>query len=82
MAGELQLIKDRFRGFLPVVVDCETGGFISATDGDGLYDTTSWKSGCASKISLRAAIGSMRRVSVSGWMTTVVLARASTSSSR
>jgi ribonuclease T len=33
LAGELQLIKDRFRGFLPVVVDCETGGFISATDG-------------------------------------------------
>ena len=33
MSGELQLIKDRFRGFLPVVVDCETGGFISATDG-------------------------------------------------
>jgi ribonuclease T len=25
-------IKDRFRGFLPVVVDCETGGFNSATD--------------------------------------------------
>ena len=33
MSGELQLIKDRVRGFLPVVVDCETGGFISATDG-------------------------------------------------
>jgi ribonuclease T len=33
MSGELQLIRDRFRGFLPVVVDCETGGFISATDG-------------------------------------------------
>ncbi len=33
MNGELQLIKDRFRGFLPVVIDCETGGFISATDG-------------------------------------------------
>jgi ribonuclease T len=31
--GELYLMKDRFRGFLPVVVDCETGGFISATDG-------------------------------------------------
>ncbi len=26
-------MKDRFRGFLPVVVDCETGGFIAATDG-------------------------------------------------
>jgi len=25
-------MKDRFRGFLPVVVDCETGGFIAATD--------------------------------------------------
>ena len=25
-------MKDRFRGFLPVVVDCETGGFNSATD--------------------------------------------------
>ncbi len=31
--GELYLMKDRFRGFLPVVVDCETGGFIAATDG-------------------------------------------------
>lgn len=26
------LIKDRFRGFLPVVVDVETGGFNAATD--------------------------------------------------
>jgi ribonuclease T len=26
------LMRDRFRGFLPVVVDVETGGFISATD--------------------------------------------------
>ncbi|MEI8297444.1 MAG: ribonuclease T [Pseudomonadota bacterium] len=26
-------IRDRFRGFLPVVVDCETGGFNCATDG-------------------------------------------------
>jgi ribonuclease T len=25
-------IRERFRGFLPVVVDCETGGFNSATD--------------------------------------------------
>lgn len=25
-------IKDRFRGFLPVVVDIETGGFQAATD--------------------------------------------------
>ena len=25
--SELYLMKDRFRGFLPVVVDCETGGF-------------------------------------------------------
>jgi ribonuclease T len=32
MSG-LYLMKDRFRGFLPVVVDCETGGFIAATDG-------------------------------------------------
>jgi ribonuclease T len=31
--GGLYLMKDRFRGFLPVVVDCETGGFIAATDG-------------------------------------------------
>ena len=25
-------IKDRFRGFLPVIVDLETGGFQAATD--------------------------------------------------
>ena len=25
-------MRDRFRGFLPVVVDCETGGFNAATD--------------------------------------------------
>ena len=31
--AELYLMRDRFRGFLPVVVDCETGGFIAATDG-------------------------------------------------
>jgi len=28
----IPLIKDRFRGFLPVVVDVETGGFNAATD--------------------------------------------------
>jgi len=28
----MPLIKDRFRGFLPVVVDVETGGFSAATD--------------------------------------------------
>ncbi|MEM1410922.1 MAG: ribonuclease T [Pseudomonadota bacterium] len=28
----MPLIKDRFRGFLPVVVDVETGGFSSASD--------------------------------------------------
>ena len=28
----MPLIKDRFRGFLPVVVDVETGGFNCATD--------------------------------------------------
>ena len=27
------LFKDRFRGFLPVVVDLETGGFNASTDG-------------------------------------------------
>ena len=27
-----QRIKDRFRGFLPVVVDLETGGFVASTD--------------------------------------------------
>jgi ribonuclease T len=26
-------MRDRFRGFLPVVIDCETGGFNSQTDG-------------------------------------------------
>jgi ribonuclease T len=30
--AEPYLMKDRFRGFLPVVVDCETGGFNAATD--------------------------------------------------
>ena len=29
---ELHRISDRFRGFLPVVIDVETGGFIAATD--------------------------------------------------
>jgi len=32
MITEYQM-KDRFRGFLPVVIDCETGGFNAATDG-------------------------------------------------
>lgn len=27
-----QQIRDRFRGFLPVVIDVETGGFVAATD--------------------------------------------------
>jgi ribonuclease T len=27
------IMRERFRGFLPVIVDCETGGFIAATDG-------------------------------------------------
>jgi ribonuclease T len=27
-----QRIRDRFRGFLPVVIDVETGGFVAATD--------------------------------------------------
>tara|TARA_R110001592_G_scaffold357416_1_gene660754 strand:- start:358256 stop:358891 length:636 start_codon:yes stop_codon:yes gene_type:complete len=31
-AGE-QLMCDRFRGFLPVVIDVETGGFVASTDG-------------------------------------------------
>jgi len=31
-AAPRPLLADRFRGFLPVVVDVETGGFISATD--------------------------------------------------
>lgn len=30
--GKVRPIKSRFRGFLPVVVDVETGGFNSATD--------------------------------------------------
>ncbi len=30
--GPKQLLRDRFRGFLPVIVDLETGGFNSATD--------------------------------------------------
>jgi ribonuclease T len=29
---EPHAIRDRFRGFLPVVIDCETGGFNAATD--------------------------------------------------
>ncbi len=29
---DVQFIRDRFRGFLPVVVDVETGGFNSKTD--------------------------------------------------
>ncbi len=29
---DIQRISDRFRGFLPVVVDVETGGFVAATD--------------------------------------------------
>jgi ribonuclease T len=32
MAASASLIGRRFRGFLPVVVDVETGGFIAATD--------------------------------------------------
>ena len=32
MTGGATLMRDRFRGFLPVVVDVETGGFHSATD--------------------------------------------------
>ena len=28
-----QVMCDRFRGFLPVVVDVETGGFVASTDG-------------------------------------------------
>lgn len=32
MLNELHRISDRFRGFLPVVIDVETGGFIAATD--------------------------------------------------
>jgi|TARA_E500000305_G_scaffold13601_2_gene9251 ribonuclease T len=30
--GSEQRICDRFRGFLPVVIDVETGGFVAATD--------------------------------------------------
>jgi len=30
--GELYQMRDRFRGFLPVVIDVETGGFIAQTD--------------------------------------------------
>jgi ribonuclease T len=30
--GDRYTIKDRFRGFLPVVIDCETGGFNASTD--------------------------------------------------
>jgi ribonuclease T len=26
------IMRERFRGFLPVIVDCETGGFLCATD--------------------------------------------------
>jgi ribonuclease T len=32
MANSQDLMSRRFRGFLPVVIDVETGGFISATD--------------------------------------------------
>ena len=32
MNAAIPAMRDRFRGFLPVVVDVETGGFISATD--------------------------------------------------
>jgi ribonuclease T len=32
MKGPPVAMRDRFRGFLPVVVDVETGGFIAATD--------------------------------------------------
>ncbi|MEP0200628.1 MAG: ribonuclease T [Halioglobus sp.] len=32
MLNESHRISDRFRGFLPVVIDVETGGFIAATD--------------------------------------------------
>ena len=31
--GDIYLMRERFRGFLPVVVDCETGGFNAQTDG-------------------------------------------------
>ena len=32
MNGAPVAMRDRFRGFLPVVVDVETGGFNAATD--------------------------------------------------
>ena len=32
MKGSPVAMRDRFRGFLPVVVDVETGGFVAATD--------------------------------------------------
>ena len=32
MSADRPAMRDRFRGFLPVVVDVETGGFIAATD--------------------------------------------------
>lgn len=32
MSATLPLMRDRFRGFLPVVVDVETGGFNASTD--------------------------------------------------
>ena len=32
MVDDSHLMANRFRGFLPVVVDVETGGFNSATD--------------------------------------------------
>ena len=61
---------------------CRVLVFSSRAIGPGLYDTTSWKPGWACTTSSRWASGSMRRVSVSGWITTVASARASTSSSR
>ena len=48
----------------------------------GLYDTTRQKPGAASTTTPRRSIGSWRRWSASGWMTTVVSWRASTTSSR
>jgi len=30
--GDTYQMRDRFRGFMPVVIDCETGGFNSQTD--------------------------------------------------
>jgi len=32
MLNEMHRMSDRFRGFLPVVIDVETGGFVAATD--------------------------------------------------